>query len=60
MKERYIAPEVEVLCFAPVENLATDIDFGDLIGGGGGTGSTLPGVGEKESGDVLIPLIPQG
>ena len=53
MKELYIAPEVEVLCFAPVENLATDIDFGDLIGGGGG--STLPGV-DKESGDVIIPL----
>lgn len=53
MKELYIAPEVEVLCFAPMEKLATDIDFGDLIGGG--TGSTLPGI-DKESGDVLIPL----
>lgn len=57
MKELYIAPEVEVLCFAPVENLATDIDFGDLIGGGsgGGSGSQLPGV-DKDSGDVIIPL----
>ena len=55
MKELYIAPEVEVLCFAPMEKLATDIDFGDLIGGGG-SGSTLPGVGDKESGDVIIPL----
>lgn len=35
MKELYIAPELNVICFAPVERLANnDVDINDLINAG--------------------------
>lgn len=37
MKEQYISPEMKLLCFAPMENLANGgVDFGDLWDGVGG------------------------
>lgn len=39
MKELYIAPELNVICFAPVERLAaedkSEINFDDLLDAGG-------------------------
>lgn len=32
MKELYISPELEVLCFAPVERLAKTVSMRDLTG----------------------------
>lgn len=44
MKELYIAPEVEILCFAPVEALASDTWGWTTWGAGGdnGTGQLGP------------------
>lgn len=44
MKEFYIAPEVEIVCFAPIERLATDFwnSYGGVSvfsNGGGNDGS---------------------
>ena len=50
MKELYIAPELELLSFAPAEQVANgSIEFDDVLGGGDGV---------KESGtDIDIPII---
>ena len=50
MKELYIAPELELLCFAPAERVANGVvDFDNILGGGEGV---------KESGtDIDIPII---
>ena len=57
MKERYIAPELNLLCFAPVENLAslgTNIfDFDSLLEAAGGQ----PGA-STQPGDIFVPIIP--
>ena len=39
MKETYKSPELELLCMAPAERIATDldIDFDSLTGGNGGS-----------------------
>ena len=55
MKERYIAPELNLLCFAPVENLASFgsniFDFDDLLQAAG----SQPGaVTSKE--DLWVPI----
>ena len=55
MNELYIAPEVEILCFRPVENLANEFMSGWSFGSGqaGGNQGELesPGTGE-DSEDV--------
>ena len=56
MKERYTAPELNLLCFAPVENLASGtniFDFDNLLDAAGGqpSASTRPG-------DIYIPIVP--
>lgn len=48
MKEFYIAPEVEVLCFAPVEELANEFWSTWSAGGDNGTGK-LPGHASDET-----------
>ena len=40
MKEFYISPELNVVCFASTQNLA-NLDFGTLLGGSG-SGNTDP------------------
>ena len=45
MKKNYIAPEAEILCFRPLEELAAE----DLLGSGQGTG-----VEGTHDSDVLI------
>lgn len=54
MKELYIAPELKVTCFAPVERLAADvsIDFDDLLKGLGPNSGSPAGV----SGETDIDL----
>lgn len=47
MKEIYIAPEVEVLCFAPVEALANEFWNTWSMSGENGTGK-LPGNASEE------------
>ena len=45
MKEKYISPELELLCLAPVENLAnSEFDFDSLVGGQNGGVSADPNV----------------
>ena len=55
MKELYISPEVKLLCFAPVENLASgdgfEIDADTLFG------NTPGGVSGNEDLDIDIPII---
>ena len=52
MKEKYISPELELLCLAPVENLANDdVDFDGLLGSQNGGVSADPNV------DIDIPII---
>lgn len=31
MKKEYVSPEIEIVCFAPVERLAGVIEFDDLL-----------------------------
>lgn len=51
MKEKYISPELELLCLAPIENLANDTsEFDSLLGSQGGGVSADPNV------DIDIPL----
>ena len=59
MKKNYTAPEAGLLCFAPVETLATDIKFGDLVnlGNGGTLDGTNKGNAAVESGsDIKINI----
>ena len=55
MKEMYKSPELELICLAPAERIATEskenVDFGAL-GGGANFESVNPG-----SADIDIPLI---
>ena len=52
MKEKYISPELELLCLAPVENLAnSEVDYDGLLGAQEGGVSANPNV------DIDIPLI---
>ena len=44
MKELYTSPEAKIICFAPVENLASGIvDMDDILnlGGAGGQGGNI-------------------
>lgn len=56
MKERYIAPELNLLCFAPVENLASSLgtnifNFDTLLEAAGeGPGATT------SPGDIFAPI----
>lgn len=55
MKELYIAPELNLLCFAPVENLAslgTNIfDFDTLLEASGQLSGAI-----KEDEDIFTPI----
>ena len=54
MKQQYVSPKAEIVCFAPVEHLASVIEFGsllDLITGSGKVDTVEPG-----SGDISIDL----
>lgn len=35
MKKNYTAPEAEILCFRPEEELASNLTMDDLLGAGG-------------------------
>ena len=35
MKKNYTAPEAEILCFRPMEELANNLTMDDLLGEGG-------------------------
>lgn len=48
LKEIYIAPEVEILCFRPVEMLANDFTSTWNWSGGTGTGGNNDGSLESE------------
>ena len=50
MKETYVSPELELLCLAPAERIAAnlDVDFDTLTGGQGG--------GSITQGDTEIDL----
>ncbi|MBR5529253.1 MAG: hypothetical protein IKU57_02135 [Oscillospiraceae bacterium] len=54
MKELYIAPELNVICFAPVERLAADgeINFDDLLDAGG----LKPEASRDPEGDLDLDL----
>ena len=59
MKELYTSPEAQVVCFAPVENLANIIDFSDLyeaMNGGEGGGLIGSGGNKPGSGGWSIPI----
>ena len=45
MKELYISPELEILCFLPVEGIATEPEWARGVGTDEGlsTGENLPG-----------------
>lgn len=55
MKELYISPVLNVLCFAPVERLA-NISFGDLLEAGGITGDATQKDEASVEGDKDLPL----
>ena len=54
MKELYMTPEAKLVCFAPVQNIASgdgfDIDADKLFGG-------TPGGISAKPGDIDIPAI---
>ena len=54
MKETYKSPEMELLCLAPSQRIATnqEVDFDTLTGGTGGTGTA----GSSTQGDTEIDL----
>lgn len=52
MKELYTAPELELLCLAPQERLAAELDFDSLLAGTGGGVSADPEI------DIDVPIIP--
>ena len=52
MKELYISPVLNVLCFAPVERLANTITFDDLLNAGG----LNPEASRDDEGDIDINL----
>ena len=60
MKELYISPELEILCFAPAEGIASN--FGTTFGDGALTWSARSGnsdgisTGEGYEGDVTTPV----
>ena len=56
MKELYIAPELNVVCFAPVERLAAngEINFDDLLDAAGGW--QPEGASRDENGDLDLDL----
>lgn len=56
MKELYISPVLNVLCFAPVERLAGNtIDFETLLGvGGGSVGGSGPASAAETDGEDLF------
>ena len=56
MKELYIAPELNVICFAPVERLAAngEINFDDLLDAAGGW--QPDGASRDEQADLDIDL----
>ena len=53
MNEQYIAPELQVVCFAPVEKLAGELDADLLLDISGGNG---PSAGFKD-GDFGIDIM---
>ena len=57
MKELYIAPELNVTCFAPCERLAADDElfFDDLLDVGAGNNNAKPSAGYDE-GDLDLDL----
>ena len=52
MKELYISPVLNVLCFAPVERLAGSISFDDLLAAGG----NAPEASKDDVGDLDVDL----
>lgn len=56
MKESYIAPELQPVLFAPMQNVANNVfDFDDLQNLAGGSGA-IGGTGVEESpGDINYP-----
>ena len=52
MKELYISPEMKVLCFAPIESLASGFDINaDILLGVPGAG-----VSENPGGDIDLEI----
>ena len=53
MKEKYTSPELELLCFAPMQNLASnsEIDFSDLT-----TSNGLQSGASSNLNDVVVPM----
>lgn len=56
MKKIYNAPEADLLCFRPMEDLAADIDFGTLIGGSGYDTSGAQTAAGTSAGDIKITI----
>ena len=54
MKQQYVSPKVEIVCFAPVEHLAGVIEFDSLLDltTGGGKVNTI----DPSGGDVGVNL----
>ena len=53
MKKNYTAPEAEILCFRPMEELASDVTMDNLLDNYGGPQT---GVTEKNLSDVFVNL----
>lgn len=53
MKEKYISPELELLCLAPAEHLANGVIEFDIVLG---ASSTSGGGTISEKGDVIVPV----
>lgn len=54
MKELYISPELEILCFMPMEGIATDYDL-TLAGQDLDNGLST---GETKKDDFFTPVVP--
>ena len=64
MKELYISPELELICFVAEEKLASGVDFGGIGGGveGGEVGGPdtpfAPGDFSDDGGNIELPEFP--
>ena len=57
MKELYISPALNVLCFAPAERVASDVDLDwDGIGNGGISDGTTDDGSSGGSGDGIVDI----
>lgn len=58
MKELYIAPELEILCFAPMEGIASN-EFAQTYGLSGRNSDDPWSTGENATGDWDDPIDPE-